>query len=302
MSAMNYRNRVVIVTGAGRGLGREYALAFAARGAAVVVNDLGTSLDGTEAGTHQPADDVAAEILRAGGKAVANHASVISPEGAATVVAAAINEFGRVDTLVNNAGILDARPFEEVTLESLEKHLGVHVRGTFLMCKAAWPHMVAQQYGRIVNTVSGGIFGLPGITAYGPAKGGVFAFTRTLALEALPHGIRVNAVAPQGATRMWDGSSLTPALRAQLDAVVKPSLAVHGPLYLGHEECSINGETLAVSGGKVCRIGMSCNEGISDSNLTPEMIRDRLHDVLDETTARIWTSATALYNARAESS
>jgi hypothetical protein len=302
MTELSYANRVVVVTGAGRGLGREYALAFAGRGAAVVVNDLGTTLAGDGAATSQPADEVVAEIRKSGGRAVANYGSVGTPDGARSVVAAALEEFGQIDTLVNNAGILNMKPFAEVTVEGLQRHLAVHVLGSFLTCKAAWPHMVARQYGRIVNTVSGGIFGLPGLAEYGPAKGGVFAFTRSLALEALEHGIRVNAIAPQGSTRMLQASGLSPELRAQLDQKMKTALVSPGPLYLGHESCAINGETLAVSGGKVCRIALCYNDGFSDANLTPEMIRDRIDEVLDESTAHIWTSATSRYEARVRES
>lgn len=299
MGELSYANRVVVVTGAGRGLGREYALGFAARGAAVVVNDLGTTLTGDGA-TSQPADEVVAEIRKAGGRAVANHASVATAEGAQSVIDAAVNAFGQVDTVVNNAGVLNMKPFEEVTLEGLQRHLAVHVIGAFLVCKAAWPQMVARRYGRIVNTISGGIFGLPGLAEYGPAKGGVFAFTRSLALEALQHGIRVNAIAPQASTRMLHASALSAELRESLDKIMKPSLVVPGPLYLGHESCAINGETLAVSGGKVCRIALTYNDGFSDPGLTPEMIRDRIDEVLDTASVRVWSSATSRYEERAK--
>jgi NAD(P)-dependent dehydrogenase (short-subunit alcohol dehydrogenase family) len=300
MNELSYANRVVVVTGAGRGLGREYALGFAARGAAVVVNDLGTTLTGDGVATSQPADEVVAQIRQAGGRAVANYGSVATPEGAQGVIDAALHNFGQLDTVVNNAGVLNMKPFEDVTLEGLQRHLAVHVIGSFLMCKAAWPHMVARRYGRIVNTISGGIFGLPGLAEYGPAKGGVFAFTRSLALEALPHGIRVNAIAPQGSTRMLHASGLSPELRDSLDKIMKPALVAPGPLYLGHESCTINGETLAVSGGKVCRIALTYNDGFSDPALTPEMIRDRIDEVLDASSARVWTSATSRYEERAK--
>ncbi|MGE4242063.1 SDR family NAD(P)-dependent oxidoreductase [Ramlibacter sp.] len=300
MAELSFANRVVVITGAGRGLGREYALAFARRGAAVVVNDLGTNLLGDAAPSSQPADEVVAEIRQAGGKAVAHHASIASPEGAKDLVDTAIRTFGRLDAVVNNAGVLNMKPFAEVTLEGLQRHLAVHVIGSFLVCKAAWPHMVAQKYGRIVNTISGGIFGLPGLAEYGPAKGGVFAFTRSLALEAIEHGIRVNAVAPQAATRMLHASALAPDLRERLDRIMKPELASPGVLYLAHEDCAVNGETLAVSGGKVCRIALTYNDGFTDPSLTPEMIRDRIGEVLDPSSAAVWTSATARYEERAK--
>ena len=298
MPDLNYRDRVVVITGAGRGIGREYALRFAERGAAVVVNDLGSSLTG-DVDSAAPADEVVEEIRHNGGRAVASHDSVASEAGAQRVIGLALSEFGRLDTLVNNAGILQMLPFAEMTAAGLQRHLDVHVMGTAMMCKAAWPHMVERGYGRIVTTVSGGMFGLPGLTEYGPAKGGVFAFTRSLALEAEPHGIRVNAIAPQAATRMLRASALSPELRAQLEDIMKVSLVAPGALYLGHEACALNGETLAVSGGKVCRIGLTYNDGFSDPALTPEMIAERLDEVLDQSSARLWTSATSRYEQRA---
>jgi NAD(P)-dependent dehydrogenase (short-subunit alcohol dehydrogenase family) len=167
------------------------------------------------------------------------------------------------------------------------------------MCKAVWSHMTDRRYGRIVNTVSGGMFGLPGLSEYGPAKGAVFAFTRSLALEAIEHGIRINAIAPQAATRMLQAAALSPELRAQLEQKMKTVFVSPGALYLGHEACELNGETLAVSGGKVCRIGLTYNDGFSDPALTPEMICSRIGEVLDESTARVWASATSRYEARA---
>lgn len=298
MADLSYTDRVITITGAGRGLGAHYARAFAARGAAVVVNDLGASLAGESSST-EPADEVVEQIRREGGRAVATYGSVATADGAQEVVDTALSTYGRLDTVVNNAGILNMLPFDEVTPNGLRRHLDVHVMGTAMLCQAAWPHLTAQGYGRIVNTVSGGMFGLPGLCEYGPAKGGVFAFTRSLALEAQPRGILVNAIAPQASTRMLKASGLSPELRARLDEIMKPDLVVPGVLYLGHETCSISGETLAVSGGKVCRIGLTYNEGFTHRALTPEMIRDHLDEVLDESSARIWTSATSRYEDRA---
>lgn len=300
MDELNYEGRVVVVTGAGRGLGAEYARAFAARGASVVVNDLGTSLTGSEAST-EPASQVVDEIRTAGGSAVATFGSVATAAGAAEAIEAALDSFGRIDTVINNAGIIRMVPFDEVTVEGIQQHLDVHLFGTIQMCKAAWPHFTGQGYGRIVNTVSGAIFGLPSAVEYVAAKGAVFAVTRSLAQESLPLGIRINAIAPQASTRMLKGSALDPELREQLDRIMRPELVSPGVLYLGHEACELNGETLAVSGGKVSRIGLTYNEGIMDPGLSPEEIGDRLDEVLDESSARVWASANDRYRARAGS-
>lgn len=300
MDELRFDGQAVVVTGAGRGIGREYALLLAERGASVVVNDLGSSMLG-EGSASSPADEVVDTILAQGGVAVANYESIATLEGSKAVVDAALENFGRIDALINNAGIMRMVPFSEATVESLTKHFEVHVLGTFLMCKAAWPHMVDAGYGRIVNTVTGGLFGLAELTEYGPAKGAVFAFTRSLALEAAAHGIGVNAIAPQGATRMLGASQLSPELRERLAVLMRPALVAPGAVFLAHQKCLLNGETLAVSGGKVCRIGLTENEGIFDENLSPEMILDRLGEVLDESTARHWASASAKYEGRAKS-
>lgn len=300
MDELSYEGRVVVVTGAGRGLGAEYARAFAARGAAVVVNDLGTSIIGETSST-EPATEVVEGILAAGGRAVATFGSVATEEGAAETIAAAVSEFGRIDTVVNNAGIIRMRPFDEITAVGLQQHLDVHLFGAVQMCKAAWPHFVSQGYGRVVNTVSGGMFGLPSLCEYGPAKGAVFALTRSLAVEAAELGIKVNAIAPQGSTRMLQSAGLDPELRAQLDRLMRPEMVVPGALFLGHADCGLNGETLAVSGGKVCRIALTYNDGFTDDALTPEMIRDRIGEVMDESSMRVWTNANDRYSERAGS-
>lgn len=295
---LRFDDRVAIVTGAGRGIGREYALLLADRGAAVVVNDLGSAMTGEDA-ADAPADRVVTEITEAGGTAVASYDSVATPEGAAAIVATALERWGRVDALINNAGILRMVAFPDLNPEFLQRHLDVHVHGTVNMCQAVWDPMATAGYGRILNTVSGSIFGLPDNAEYGTAKGGVFVLTRGLALEGAPVGINVNAIAPQAATRMLDAAALDPDVKEGLRRQLPPSLVAPAAVFLAHEACELQGETLAVSGGKVCRIGLTENEGFTDRDLTPEMVLSRMDEVLDTSTARHWTSSVEKYSRRA---
>ncbi len=197
----SFEGRVAVVTGAGRGIGRAYALLLASRGARVVVNDLGGSIQGlgADAGV---ASRVATEIAAAGGSAIADENDVAAPSGAQALIDAAVDNFGRLDILVNNAGIMQWAGFPDVDQENLERHLAVHVLGSFNTTRAAWPHMVEQGYGRIVMTTSSGIFGLPKNLSYATAKGGVIGLTRSIATMSEAHGIRVNLIAPAAMTRM----------------------------------------------------------------------------------------------------
>ena len=197
----SFEGRVAVVTGAGRGIGRAYAILLASRGASVVVNDLGGSLDGVgeDAGV---AAEVADEIVGAGGAAIADASDVSTPEGGRSLIEAAIERFGRLDILVNNAGIIRWAGLPEADTENLASHLAVHVLGSFNTTRAAWPHMVDQGYGRIVMTTSSGLFGLPKNLSYATAKGGVIGLTRSLATAGAAHGIKVNLIAPGAVTRM----------------------------------------------------------------------------------------------------
>jgi NAD(P)-dependent dehydrogenase (short-subunit alcohol dehydrogenase family) len=282
MSDLRFDGRVAIVTGAGRGIGREHALLLGARGAVVVVNDLGSERDGTGVSSG-PAAEVAAEIVAAGGQALANSDSVADEAGAAAIVDAAVDTFGRVDVVVNNAGNFSQRAFDDLTIGEFQAMVDVHHLGTVLVTKAAWPHMVLAGYGRIVNTVSAAMLGMDGMTHYGAAKGAVFGFTRGLAMEAAPHGIRVNAIAPGAATRMGEDMEKTmpPEVVEQLRAALSPRLVAPAMAFLAHESCELNGEVLNVSGGNVGRLWCVQSAGYTSADLTPEGIAANIDAIMD---------------------
>jgi NAD(P)-dependent dehydrogenase (short-subunit alcohol dehydrogenase family) len=250
--AHRFDGRVAVVTGAGRGIGRAYALLLAERGASVVVNDLGGAVDGTGADSG-PASSVAAEIEAAGGLAVADASDVASVEGAEAVVATAVERFGRLDVLVNNAGIIRWAGFPEADEENLASHLAVHTVGSFNTARAAWPHMCAARYGRIVMTTSSGIFGLPTNVSYATAKAAVVGLTRSLAVAGAKQGIKVNLIAPAAMTRMAGGAGESPAMAAEL---VAPMAA-----FLAHEDCPVTGEMYAAGAGRFARMFIATTPG-----------------------------------------
>ena len=289
MSELRFDDRAVIVTGAGRGVGRGHALAFAARGAQVVVADLGGELDGSGSSAG-PADEVVEEIKAAGGQAVACHASVADEQGAASIVQAALDAFGRIDVVVNNAGIADPDLFEDLSLERFRTMVDVHYLGTVNVTFAAWPHMLEAGYGRIVNTTSEGALGtVPKCTSYGGAKGGVLAFTKALANDAMRHGLKVNAVAPRANTRLSAPWVLAKTYDLPEDvftesdtmAQFRPELVSPAAVFLAHESCALNGEVLVSGGGQVMRMVIMENEGITKDALTPEDIADNLDQLMD---------------------
>jgi NAD(P)-dependent dehydrogenase (short-subunit alcohol dehydrogenase family) len=291
MTELRFDGRVAVVTGAGGGLGREYALLLAARGANVVVNDIGGSVsgDGLDEG---PADAVVREIREQGGEAVADAHSVATAEGGAALVATAFDTYGRLDILVNNAGILRDALFEDTTPDLLEPVLDVHVNALFHVTRPAWRIMQHQGYGRIVNTTSAaGLLGSTHKSNYGTAKAGVAGFTRVLALEGAEHGIKANAVAPIAATRMLtqhldEESRLAPAAKAMMDAIVgrlDPALVAPVVAFLAHADCPVTGEVYTAGAGQVARFFTARTRGYHHPELAIEDVRDHLADIRDET-------------------
>lgn len=267
-------DHVAVVTGAGGGLGRSHALALSERGAHVVVNDLGVASDGTDAG-RPAADTVVEEITEAGGHAIASHDSVSDPDGARAIVAAAVEAWGQVDVVVNNAGILRDATLHKLTLDDLDAVLAVHLKGTILVSQAALPYMRERTYGRFVHTSSAaGLFGNFGQSNYGAAKAGVAGFSRTLALEGAKYGIRSNVIAPMAQTRMTE--DLLGPLAGRLDpALVSPLV-----IYLCSEACEFTGEAYTVGGGRYARIATGFGNGwLVADHVTPDDIGDHIDQI-----------------------
>jgi NAD(P)-dependent dehydrogenase (short-subunit alcohol dehydrogenase family) len=277
MADLGFDGKVAIITGAGRGLGRQHALLLASRGAQILVNDLGSSVSG-EGGSSGPAATTAKEIEDLGGVALANSDSVATPAGGQAIVDAAVEAFGRVDIVINNAGIVRDKTFHNMTAEYVTPVLDVHVEGAFNVTRPAWVRMREQGYGRVVNTASGsGLFGNFGQSSYAAAKMGLVGMTRVLANEGRKHNIKANAIAPIAATRMTEG-----LMTGNQDRLV-PQLISPVVAYLAHEECAVTGEIYTVAGGYVARVFIGVTPGIFRGfDLTPEAVRDGLDQIRDE--------------------
>ncbi len=274
-----FEGKVVIVTGAGGGIGKAHALEYARRGAKVVANDLGGSVDG--AGEGDAADLVVGEIKAAGGTAIANKASVSDREGAKSIVDDAVEAFGTVDILVNNAGILRDKSFRKMTLDEWDLVVEVHLNGTAYVTHAAWQVMYEKNYGRIVLTSSGsGVWGNFGQANYGAAKMGMLGLMNVLALEGASHNIRVNCLAPGAATRM---TATVPGRDFDPDnppAQSAPSLVTPAVLYMTSEDAP-SGACIQAAGGRYSSAAMYSNEGIS---LGPDADFEAFMDNLEQIT------------------
>jgi NAD(P)-dependent dehydrogenase (short-subunit alcohol dehydrogenase family) len=273
MSEFSFEGRVAIVTGAGRGLGRAYARLLAERGAKVVVNDLGGSIEG-EGADAGPAQSVVEEIIAAGGQAVADTNDVSLQAGGQAIVDTALDHFGRIDIVVNNAGIMRWAGLPEVDLENLEAHLDVHLIGSFNTTRAAWPYFVEQGYGRVVLTTSTGLFGFDNNLSYAAAKCGVIGMARSAKLAGEPHGIKVNLIAPAAQTRMAGGDPLADDAQPVPGQPFMPADAV-APMvaYLAHESCPVNGEIYTAGAGRFARLFIASTEGYAHQD-GPAAIED----------------------------
>ncbi|PJI47087.1 MAG: serine/threonine protein kinase [Pseudomonas sp.] len=252
--ALRFDGKVVIVTGAGGGIGRAHALLFAKHGAKVVVNDLGGSTHG-EGANASAADRVVAEIREAGGTAIANHDSVTDGE---KIVRQAVEEFGRIDVVVNNAGILRDKTFHKMEDSDWDLVYKVHVEGAYKVTRAAWPFMREQGYGRVIFTSStSGIYGNFGQSNYGMAKLGLYGLTRNLAIEGRKNNIFVNAIAPTGGTRMTEG-----LIPPQVFEALKPELVSPLVVYLGSEACQETSGLFEVGGGWIGKVRWERSLGV----------------------------------------
>ncbi|OPX06571.1 SDR family NAD(P)-dependent oxidoreductase [Mycobacterium sp. AT1] len=282
MSEATFDGRVAVVTGGGRGLGRAYALLLGARGAKVVVNDVGGSLTG-EGGDEGPASEVAAEIIAAGGEAVANVDSVATPAGGRAIVDTALDHFGRIDALVHNAGNVRRAALRDITVEDFEGVVDVHLRGAFHVVRHAFPVMCDAGYGRIVLTSSiGGLYGNHDVVNYAVAKSGVIGLSNVAAIEGAAHGVKCNVIVPAAVTRMAEGvdTSGYPPMGPEL---VAPAVA-----YLVHESCSVTGEMIIALAGRLARAFIAETPGVYQPSWSIEQVGEQLDAIRDDTAALVF--------------
>ena len=288
MSTIDFSGRVAVVTGAGGGLGRAHALLLAARGAAVVVNDLGGSLSGT-GGDATTAQQVAREIEAAGGRALANGDDISTFEGAQRLIAAAVQAFGRVDALINNAGILRDKTLAKMEPADFEAVVRVHLLGSAWCSRAAWPVMQQQQYGRIVMTTSAaGLYGNFGQSNYGAAKLGIVGLMNTLKHEGAKFGIRVNTVAPVALTRMTEDLPF-----ARMLAAAVPERVAAGVVFLASEACELTGQILSAGAGYFSTVQLVEGRGVHApaDDVSPEFVAANWARIADMAQARPYDSA-----------
>jgi NAD(P)-dependent dehydrogenase (short-subunit alcohol dehydrogenase family) len=297
MTDLRFDGRVAIVTGSGGGLGKSHALLLASRGARVVVNDVGGSVTGQGSDT-RPAEQLAREIKDNGGEAVADVNSVATAEGGAAIVRTAIDNFGRVDIVVNNAGILRDKMFEDTTADLVDPVLDVHLKGAFNVTRPAFVAMQKQGYGRIVNISSAsGILGSPAKSNYAAAKTGLIGLTRVLAAEGAAYHIKANLLSPIAYTRMLAYSLEVPEADVQLGSeaeqakeqltkmftgTLDPGLVSPAVAFLAHEDCPVSGELYTAGGGQVSRWFIGRTRGYFNQHLTIEDVAENFSQIRAE--------------------
>ena len=275
MSTLRFDDRVAVITGAGRGLGREYALLLASKGAKVVVNDPGGSLTGDGADT-APAQQVADEIVSAGGEAIAVIDSVATAEGGQAIIDAAVERFGRIDILIHNAGTVRRASLKEMSYDDFDAVLDVHLRGAFHVVRPAFPLMCQAGYGRVVLTSSiGGLYGNHQVANYAAAKAGILGLCNVVALEGAAEGVLCNAIVPGAVTRMAEGldTSAYPPMGADL---VAPAVG-----WLAHETCSVTGEFFVAIAGRMARAVVAESPGVYQPSWTVEEVGEQIDRIRD---------------------
>src|SRR5690348_10258206 len=276
---ISLEGKVAVVTGAGRGLGRAYVELLAERGAQVVVNDLGTDVAGF--GKDSLLAQQVADLIRSrGGEAIADASDVSTPEGGRDLIATTIEHFGRIDLLVNNAGICGSQLFEDATLDDFDHYWRVHLGGPVNTVKAAWPYMVAQHSGKIILTTSlAGLLGIRGQATYAAAKCAVVGLMRILAIEGAEHGILVNTISPAGYTRMHPAAVANPAWLKQSEATMPVEAVAPVIVWLASDRCSETNRIYNLEAGTIQRIAIVMGLGFHDPHLTPESIAENFAKV-----------------------
>jgi NAD(P)-dependent dehydrogenase (short-subunit alcohol dehydrogenase family) len=300
VAELKFNDRVVLITGGGRGMGRTHSEYFAARGAKVVVSDFGGSMAGTGTDT-SVAQEVVDAIRAAGGEATAYTESLATEAGARGAIKCALDTYGRIDTVVHNAGItLGAMPCENEVMDRLERLIAINTGAAYAMLIEMWPAMQRQKYGRIVLIGSTAMYGIPMNISYSSAKASYLGMVRSVACEGEKLGIKANLVGPSGNSRMSENMPDS-EFKRWFRATMKPELVSAVVALLGHEKCPVNGETFAVAGGRVARVLMAETKGFIKKDLTPEDVLAHMDDIMDTKTVTPFKdysdSAVVLMNA-----